>query len=80
MASITLAVDEGLKEGIDCFSWVNWSEIAAETAAEALAEKEAFERFKELAAKSKLTEKDAEALAEKVKASMHSRLKKEGLV
>ena len=35
---------------------------------------------KEIVSKSKLTEKDADELADKVKSSMHSQLKAEGLI
>lgn len=80
MTSVTLAVDNETREGMLAFPWVNWSAVATEEVSEEIEKREAFEKFNALVAKSKLTEKDAEALAEKVKKSMHSRLKKEGLV
>ena len=61
-------------------AWVNWSEAAVEAVLEDIQRADAFERFKKIVSKSKFTEKDAEALSDKVKESMHKRLKAEGLV
>jgi len=60
--------------------WVNWSEIAREEAFKKLEEEKALEKFRAIVTKSKLTERDSEELAEKVKLSMHKRLKKNGLI
>ncbi|MEA3458185.1 MAG: hypothetical protein U9R21_05855 [Candidatus Thermoplasmatota archaeon] len=80
MVSVTLKITNNFKAMVDKLSWVNWSEIAREEAFKKLEEENALEKFRAIVAKSKLTEKDAEELAEKVKLSMHKRLKKKGLV
>ncbi len=42
MASITFAIDEGLKARMEKFSWVNWSELAREN----LVKKDKLEQLK----------------------------------
>ena len=76
MPTLTLAVPEDLKKEMDSLPEMNWSEIARKAIAERVRE---YKLFKSIVAKSKLTEKDADELASKVKASMHKRLKEEGL-
>jgi hypothetical protein len=80
MVSVTLKITSEFKAMIDKLSWVNWSEIAREESLKKLEEEKALEKFRAIVAKSKLTEEDAEELAEKVKLSMHERLKKKGLI
>ena len=80
MASITFAVDEKLKSRIAEFAWVNWSELAREELMKQEKTREAFEKFKAIATKSKLTEKNAKELADKISLSMHKKLKDKGLV
>ena len=77
MPTLTLAVPEELKKEMDKLPELNWSEIARKAISERVAE---YKLFKSIVSKSKLTEKDADELASKVKASMHRRLKEEGLV
>ena len=80
MASITFAIDEKLKADLDHFSWVNWSEI---TRAEILRDLERvanLEKFLKIVSKSRLNLKDAELLSDKIKTSMHQRLKEQGLI
>ena len=80
MVSVALKVSEQFKSTMEKLPWVNWSELAREeTIKEEQASKD-FEEFKRIVSKSKFTEKDADELAEKVKSSMHKRLKAEGLV
>ena len=80
MVSVTLKITNNFKAMVDKLSWVNWSEMAREEVFKKLEEEEALEKFRAIVAKSKLTERDAEELAEKVKLSMHKRLKKKGLI
>lgn len=77
MPTLTLAVPEELKNEMDKLPELNWSEIARKAISERVKE---YKLFKSIVAKSKMTEKDADELANKVKASMHKRLKREGLI
>lgn len=45
MASITLAVDNELKLGLECFSWVNWSEVVREELIKEEKKRELLERL-----------------------------------
>ncbi|MDI6738283.1 MAG: hypothetical protein QME12_07275 [Nanoarchaeota archaeon] len=80
MASVTLAITEELKSDMKHFSWVVWSEVASEELRSDIERSRALEKFIKIVSKSKFTERDAELLSEKVKASMHKRLKKERLI
>ena len=80
MPTITLTVPDNLKSELNRFSWVNWSEVAREALVKEDKLREAYEEFRRIVSKSKLTEKDALELGNKVKASMHKRLKEEGLI
>jgi len=80
MASITFAVDEELKKKLSKFLWVNLSELARQELVKEKKLNEQFKEFKKIVSKSKLTEKDAEQLSDKVKSSMHEGLKKRGLL
>lgn len=80
MASVTFAIPADVKADMKALAWVNWSEAAAEDISEDIARTEALERCMQILSKSKFTEADADALSEKVKASMHEKLKEEGLI
>ena len=80
MPSVTFTVPDKVKVDMDSLSWVNWSELAKEEALKRTKLAREFEEFKKLTSQSKLTEKDADALANKIKASMRKQLKKEGLI
>jgi len=80
MTSLTFAVSDDPKIRIEKFPWINWSELAREELLKQEKLQEDLEKLKKIISKSKFTEKDANELAEKVKKSMHERLKKEGLV
>ena len=80
MVSFTLKITNEFKAMIDRLPWINWSEIAREEALKKLEEEQALQKFKEIISKSKFTEEDAEELAEKVKLSMHKRLRKKDLI
>ena len=80
MVSVTFTIPNKIKEDMECFSWVNWSELAREEALNRAKLAKEFEEFKKITSKSRMTKKDADQLAEKVKVSMHKRLKKEGMI
>ena len=80
MVSVTLKITNNFKAIVDKLSWINWSEMAREEVLKKIEEEKALEKVRAIISKSKLTEEDAEELAEKVKLSMHKRLKKKGLV
>jgi hypothetical protein len=80
MVSVTLKISNEFKVIIDKLSWINWSEIAREEALKKIEEEKALQKFRAIVSESKFTEEDAEELAEKVKLSMHRRLKKKGLI
>jgi len=80
MASLTFAVSEELKADIEHFSWVNWSEVVRQEIIKDLEKSSELERFLKIISKSKLTEKDADLLSNKIKASMHKKLKEKGLI
>ena len=80
MVSITLSVDEETKSKMEHFSWVNWSELSREQVLKDLENAAKLERFLKAVSKSRFTERDADLLSAKVKASMHKKLKEEGLI
>ncbi len=80
MVSVTLKITNNFKAIVDKLSWINWSEMAREEVLKKIEEEKALEKVRAIISKSELTEEDAEELAEKVKLSMHKRLKKKDLV
>ena len=86
MGTITLSVPDELKERMSKTDWINWSSVARRAFSEALGDieeleaKKRLDRFKMVVSKSALTEKDADALPDKVKSSMHKGLKDKGLL
>ncbi|MFH1445143.1 MAG: hypothetical protein ABIF08_01535, partial [Nanoarchaeota archaeon] len=56
MATLTLAVPEDLKQKMEAFPEMNWSEIARQAFIEKIKDLEFLKKFKE---KSKVTEQDA---------------------
>jgi chromosome condensin MukBEF MukE localization factor len=80
MVSVTLKISNEFKTMINKLSWINWSEIAREEALKKLEEEQALQKFRTIVSKSKFTEEDAKELAEKVRSSMHKKLKKKGLI
>jgi len=73
MPTLTLAVPEDLKHEMESIPELNWSEIARKAIAEKVKE---YLLFKAIVAKSKLTEKDALKLGEKVNESLYKEYKK----
>lgn len=74
MPTITLSVPSDLKQEMDKSKFINWSEVAREAIRERVAQ---LAVLNAIAAKSKLTEKDALEIGRKIKKSMHERFKKE---
>ena len=74
MPSLTLSIPEDLKREMDGHKFINWSEVAREAIRERL---ESLNILNSIAAKSKLTEKDALELGRKIKHSMHLRMVRE---
>ena len=75
MPTITLTISEEVKSELEKFSWVNWSEIAKEEFIKQERTRKAFEEFKKIVSKSKLTEEGAKELADKVNSGMHKKYK-----
>ena len=80
MVSVTLTIDDVIKSKIERLSWINWSELVREEVSEELKRSAALAKFLEVVSKSKFTEKDADLLSEKVRVSMHKKLKEKGLI
>lgn len=74
MPNITLSVSEELKKEMDKEKIINWSAVARQAIQEKVNQ---LNILKEIAGKSKLTEKDAIELGRKINESMHQRYKKE---
>lgn len=74
MVNITLSVPSDLKQEMDKSKFINWSEVAREAIREKVFQ---LKVLNSIAAKSKLTEKDALEIGRKIKKSMHERFKKE---
>ena len=70
MAVITLSITEDLKAEMDKTRFINWSEVAREAIRERVSQ---LRILNSIAAKSKLTEKDAIEIGRKIKKSMHQR-------
>jgi len=66
MTNITLALPEDLHKKMRKFSEIRWSEIARKAIEQRINDLEAMEQ---IASKSKLTKKDAEEIAKKIKRS-----------
>jgi len=73
MPTITLAVPEDLKKEMDESKEINWSAVARSAIKEKVAQ---LKILKAIAAKSKLTEKDALELGKKINKSLHERYEK----
>jgi transcriptional regulator NrdR family protein len=80
MTSITLRINDKFRNTLDSLPWVNWSVIAREEIQQKINEEKKLNALKKLIAKSEFTEEDADELAERVKQSMHKKLKDDGLI
>ncbi|MBN2127588.1 MAG: hypothetical protein JW703_04330 [Candidatus Diapherotrites archaeon] len=67
MGTMTLAIPNDLKQEMNVFPVINWSEVAREAFKEKIEE---LKILKEITFKSKLTEKDALELGKKINASI----------
>lgn len=76
MPTVTLTIPEEVKASLKRLVWVNWSEISREEFIKEQQNLEAYEKFKRIVSKSKLTEEDTKRLADEVNKSMHERYKK----
>jgi len=74
MPTITLSVPEELKEEMDKSKFINWSAVAREAIRIKVSQLKILDS---IAAKSKLTKKDAIEIGRKIKKSMHKRYRKE---
>ncbi len=63
MGSVTLSMPTEVKHKMDRFSWINWSALARESFLKKIGELELLES---ITSKSKLSEKDAKKLADKI--------------
>ena len=72
MPTLTLAIPADLKKEMDTMPELNWSEVARKAISERAAE---YKLFKTIVAKSKLTEKDAKELGDKISKSMTKKLR-----
>ncbi|MAE49821.1 hypothetical protein CMI48_03270 [Candidatus Pacearchaeota archaeon] len=76
MAVITLSMpDDSLKAEMDKMEFMNWSAVAREAIRERIAQLAVLDA---IAAKSKLTEKDALEIGRKIRKSRHKRYQENG--
>ena len=71
--NVTLAVPVELKEKMDSFKEINWSEIMRSALSEKLRRLELMKKLDELTAGSKLDEEDIKRIAEKIKEGISKR-------
>ena len=76
MGTITITLSNGVKSELKKFSWVNWSELARLETLKRLKQEKEIERFRNIVAKSKLTEGQAKKLADEVSLSLAKRYEK----
>ncbi len=72
MPTITLSVPEDMKQEMDKATVINWSAVAREAIREKLVQ---LKLLKSIAAKSRLTEKDALEIGKKINAALHAKYK-----
>lgn len=73
MTNITLSIPEDLKREMDGSKFINWSEVAREAIRQKLVE---IALIKSITAKSKLSEKDAIEIGNKISKSLHKKYKR----
>jgi hypothetical protein len=76
MPSITVNVDDDLKERMDEHPEINWSEVTRQAIQEKI---EALEVMDELTSESKLTERDVREIADKINESGRERVDEESV-
>ena len=72
MPTITLSVPEDLKQEMEESKFINWSEVAREAILQKITE---LALLKSIVAKSKLSEKDAIEIGNKISESLHKKYK-----
>lgn len=76
MGTITITLSDKLKAELKRFSWVNWSELAKIELIKEEQKRKLFKNVEKILSKSKLTEEDANKLADEVSHSLAKRYKK----
>lgn len=76
MGTITLTVSDKTKSELKRFSWVNWSELARQELLKEKEKQQVYEELEKILSKSKLTQKDADSLADEISISLAKRYKK----
>ena len=71
--NVTLSVPVELKQKMDSFKEINWSEVMRSTLSEKLRRLELMKKLDELTAGSKLDEEDVERIASKIKEGIAKR-------
>ena len=71
--NVTLSVPVELKQKMDSFKEINWSEVMRSTLSEKLRRLELMKKLDELTAGSKLDERDVENIAGKIKEGIAKR-------
>lgn len=74
MATITVNVDDALKERMEKHPEINWSEVTRQAITEKI---EALEVMDELTSTSELTESDVQEIADKINESGRTRVEEE---
>ncbi len=67
MVNITVSVPEDMKKDMDSFAIINWSEVARKAFSEQLSQ---LRLLKELTKTSKASDKDVEAISNKIRAAV----------
>ena len=78
MPNVTVSISEELKEKMDQLPELNWSEITREFLVEKVKRALLLKQIDKMLGNSKLTEKNALELGEKIKKSMWKRYRAEG--
>jgi hypothetical protein len=76
VVSVALRISEELKKDMGKLPWINWSEIAREEALSKIREDEEVEEFRRIVAKSKLTQEQADKLADEASWALAKRYEK----
>ena len=71
--NVTLSVPVELKDKMELFKEINWSEVMRNTLSEKVRRLEIMKRLDELTAGSKLTEEDVKRIADKIKEGVAKR-------
>ena len=78
MADITIAIPDNLKEQIEEFKDINWSEVSREAISKKIKRLQLLKKLDKLLENSELTEEDALRLGDEIKKQAWKKYKKEG--